>query len=292
MATRLPLRLTVFPNAENADFRSTESNSSRSLPSNNVMKLLSIATFVIAAVSSAFARDLTVSTSGNGAVLRSGVEDANISKANLILEADGSFTIGLVGNTDYRFKGTWQQADRDKMNLRVMSAFGKDVAGTGVLDLDNRQTGPVVGRISLSGDGRSGAFKARFQGDREAFIQIPGYTRPSILPPPVLVNVTRPGSGHVRISGRPAYRLTHTYLNLNPDGTAHVNVYGDMTAGYVGTWQPAGANTYQLNVRGGFAGERITGAVTLGPGGRSFSRLELSGTSQRIYYSVAFETAR
>ncbi len=268
-------------------------NGSRSVRvEKHAMKLLSIATFVLAAFSPLFARDLTVSTNGTGLVERPGADDSGISKANLILEANGSFSIGLVGSSDYRFKGTWRQAGRDSMQLNVTSAFGKDASGTGALDLDERRSGPVVGRMSINGESRAGAFKARFQSDREAFIQLPGITRPSLPPPPVLVNITRPGSGNVRISGRPAYRLSHAYVNLNPNGTAYLNVYGEMAAGYVGTWQPAGANTYKLDVRGGFAGERISGAVTIGPGGRSFSRIELSGTSQRIYYSVAFESAR
>lgn len=253
------------------------------------MKFLPIAAFIIAAVCPAFARDLTVSTNGVGAVERSGVDDNNVSKANLILEANGSFTIGLVGNVDYRFKGTWQSVSRDSMRLNVTSAFGKDAAGTGTLDLDDRRSGPVVGRISLAGNGRAGSFKGRFQGEREAFIQVPGYTRPPQAPPPLLVNSLRGGSGNLRISGQAPYRLSHAYVNLNADGSALVNIYGGATAGYVGTWQPAGPNTYQLSVRGGFAGERITGAVTLSPGGRTYTRLELSGTSQRIYYSVAFE---
>ena len=270
----------------------TQTRTMTNLCANNAMKLLSIATFVFAAFSPLFARDLTVSTNGTGSVERAGVDDRGVSKANLILEANGSFTIGLIGNSDYRFKGIWQQAGRDSMQLKVTSAFGKDASGTGTLDLDDRRTGPVVGRLSMIGDSRAGSFKARFQGDREAFIQVPGITRPSLPPPPVLVQSLRGGSGNVRISGQPAYRLTHAYVNLNPDGSALVNVYGMATAGYVGTWVPAGANTYQLNVRGGFAGERVTGAVTIGSGGRSFSRLELSGTSNRVYYSIAFEPTR
>lgn len=256
------------------------------------MKLITIATFVLAAISPLFARDLTVSTNGTGFVERSGANDPAITKSNLILEDNGSFTIGLVGGSDYRFKGTWRQAGKDAMQLNVTSAFGKDAVGSGTLDLDDRRSGPVVGRVSLSGEGRSGSFKARFQADREAFIQLPGITRPSLPPPPVLVNITRPGSGNVRISGRPVYRLSHAYVNLNPDGSVYLNIYGEMAAGYIGTWQPAGANTYKLDVRGGFAGERISGAVTIGAGGRSFSRIELSGTSQRIYYSIAFDAAR
>lgn len=225
-------------------------------------------------------------------VERSGAEDRAIKTANLILEANGTFSFGLVGSSDYRFKGTWRQAGRDEMQLRVNNAFGKDADGSGILNLDNRRSGPVVGRFSVSGAGRAGTFKARFQGDRDTFIQVPGFTRPTVPPPPVLVNVVRPGSGLMRISGQPSYRLSHAYVNLNPDGSVLLNIYGQANAGWVGTWQPAGPNTYQLNVRGGFAGERITGAVTIGAGGRSFSRLELSGTSQRVYYSVAFEAAR
>lgn len=267
-------------------------NASINLPSNTAMKLLSIATFVLAAVSSVFARDLTVSTNGSGSVERAGADDNTVSKANLILEANGSFNMGLVGTADYRFKGTWQTVDRDRMQLRVTSAFGKDVEGTGTLDLDDRRTGPVVGRFSVAGTGRAGSFKARFQGDREAFVQIPGVTRPSLPPPPLLVQSLRSGSGNLKISGQPVYRLTHAYVNLNPDGSALVNIYGGASAGYVGTWQPAGPNTYQLAVRGGFTGERVTGAVTIGAGGRSYSRLELSGTSQRTYYSIGFEPTR
>jgi hypothetical protein len=267
-------------------------NALPNVPSKQAMKLLSIATFVLATVASTFARDLTVSSNGEGYVERPGAQDNGISKANLILEGNGTFSVGLVGGGDYRFKGTWQQAGRDVMQLRVTSAFGKDASGSGTLDLDNRRTGPVLGKFSVSGTGRVGPFKARFTSDREAFVQVPGFTRPSLPPPPVLVNITRPGSGNLRISGRPTYRLTHAYVNLNPDGSAWINIYGDATAGYVGSWQPVGANTYKLNVRGGFANERISGAVTIGAGGRSFSRLELSGTTQGVYYSVGFDSSK
>lgn len=256
------------------------------------MKLLSIAAFALVATVSTFARDLTVSTNGTGAVERSGVEDNNVAKANLILEANGDFTIGLVGNVDYRFKGTAQSVDRDTMRLNVTSAFGKDAAGTGTLILDDRRTGPVVGKVSLAGNGRAGSFKARFQGEREAFIQVPGVTRPQQAPPLILVDSLRGGSGNMRISGQAPYKLSHVYVSLKADGSALVNIYGEATAGYVGTWLPAGPNTYQLSVRGGFAGERISGAVTIAPGGRTYSRVELSGTSLRVYYSFAFEPNR
>lgn len=258
-----------------------------------IKNFLSIATLILAATSSIFARDLTVSTKGEGTVERSGATDNAIQTANLILERNGTFTMGLVGNVDYRFKGTWLQgADRDKMQLRITSAMGRDADGTGTLDLDDRRTGPVVGRFSIAGDGRIGLFKAHFRGDREPIVQIRGVTRPPLPPPPVLVQSLRNGTGSVRVSGQPVYRLTHAYVHLNADGSALVNVYGGATAGYIGTWQPAGANTYQLSVRGGFADERVSGAVTLSPGGRTYTRLELSGASKRVYYSLAFEPTR
>ena len=257
------------------------------------MKILALATFALATLSSVFARDLTVSTNGNGAVERAGTGDNTVNKANLVIERNGTFTMGLVGSMDYRFKGTWQQgADRDKMTLRISSAMGKDADGTGTLDLDDRRTGPVVGRFSVVGKGAVGPFKARFTGDREPVVHIRGISRPAIPPPPVLVQSLRSGSGSLRISGQPAYRLSHAYVNLNADGSALVNIYGSATAGYIGTWEPAGPNTFQLSVRGGFADERIKGAVTLLPGGRSYSRLELSGTSQRVYYSIEFDPSR
>ena len=257
------------------------------------MKLLAIATLVLATLSSVFARDLTVSTNGDGAVERSGVADNSVNRANLILEQNGTFTMGLVGSIDYRFKGTWQQgADRDKMFLRIDSMMGKDAEGTGTLDLDDRRTGPVVGRFSVAGKRGGAPFKARFTGEREPVVHIRGISRPPIPPPPVLVQSLRSGSGVLRISGQPAYRLSHAYVNLNADGSALVNIYGGATAGYIGTWEPAGPNTFQLSVRGGFADERIKGAVTILPGGRSYSRLELSGTSQRVYYSIEFDPSR
>ena len=257
------------------------------------MKFLPIVTLLVAAASSAFARDLTVSTKGDGTVERGGARDESVRSANLILENNGTFTMGLVGGLDYRFKGTWRQgADRDKMQLHITSVMGKDAEGSGTLDLDDRHTGPVVGRFTVLGKERMGPFKAQFQGDREPFIQVPGYTRPPVPPPPVLVQSMRAGSGALRISGEQPYRLSHAYVNLNVDGSAIVNIYGGATAGYVGTWQPAGPNTFQLSVRGGFAGERVTGAVTLSPGGRTYTRLELSGTSQRVYYSFSFEPSR
>ena len=74
--------------------------------------------------------ELATSTEGSGTVTIGSSGD-RVSKANIILKRNGTFSIGFVGGSDTRFSGTWQETGRDTVALRLTSADGREARGSG-----------------------------------------------------------------------------------------------------------------------------------------------------------------
>jgi hypothetical protein len=227
---------------------------------------------------------MAISSDGSG-VVEIGSFDDRVSKANLLLKPDGRFTLGLVGQNDTHFTGTWRKSDGDIAYFRLTSADGRDARGSGEVDFRGYRGAYLIGRITLSGENDKGrSINVRFSG------AVP-VVKPAPVPPPrVILDSERSGFGQLQVGGRDRYRITRAHVQLFADGRAHVHTEGSAPLRYEGTWVSGGDGIATLNVRGGLDGERLRGIVRHRYG--RLSHLELSGTRNSRYYAVEFEPSR
>ena len=227
--------------------------------------------------------ELATSTEGSGTV-SIGNNGDRVSKANIILKRNGTFSIGFVGGSDTRFSGTWEPTGRDTVALNLTSADGRDARGSGSIDFRSGRGDYEVERFNLSGENERGrSISARFSGPR----YIPA---PPPAPPRVALDSERSGFGRLQVGGRDHYRINSVHIQLLANGRAHVHTEGTAALRYEGTWSPAGETTSNLDVRGGLDGERLVGIVRH-RGGR-FWQLNLSGTRAGRYHTLEFEPGR
>jgi hypothetical protein len=228
--------------------------------------------------------ELAASTEGTGSV-QIGSSADRVSKANVILKRNGTFSIGLVGENDTRFGGTWIPSGRESVALKLTDADGRDARGSGELNLRVRRGDYEVDNLGLSGENEKGrSINARFSAPR--YVPVP--------PPPPVARVVldgeRDGLGKLQVGGRENYRINHARVQLFTNGRAVVVAEGAARLRYEGTWASAGETTSNLDVRGGLDGERLQGIVR--HRGDRFWRIELTGTRAGRYHSLEFEPVR
>jgi hypothetical protein len=227
-------------------------------------------------------KELATTAEGRGNVERGG-RRIDSDRVNLKLKDDGDFSLSFVGDDTTRFKGSWKAIDNDSVFLNVKKTEDKDSDAQGQVDLQFRNGSYTIRSVKIAGSQRGVPVTARWSAERAPVIQ-----PPIIVQPPIpLVQSTRAGRGRFEMEGTRPYRLTHAYAQLFDTGRVFVNVYGDVNLGYVGTWRSAGPDTVRLDVRGGFANERISGVLNVN--GRTFSNITLSGTTDGTYYKVEFD---
>lgn len=228
--------------------------------------------------------ELATSTNGSGTV-QIGNSGDRVSKANIILKRDGTFSIGFVGGSDTRFSGTWQPTGRDTAALRLTGADGRSARGSGAIDFRGGRGNYEVERFSLSGENERGrSISVRFSGPR--YVPAP----PPPPPPRVVLDSERNGIGRLQVGGQKSYRISRVHIQLLPSGRAHVHVEGTAALRYEGTWSRAGETTANLEVRGGLDNERLVGIVRFR--GDRFWQLNLSGTRAGRYHTLEFEAGR
>jgi hypothetical protein len=256
-------------------------------PSNFYMKSL-LPLFILGLLSSATVKaapvELAASTEGSGSV-QIGSSGDRVSKANVVLKRNGTFSIGLVGGNDTRFSGTWIPSGRESVALKLSEADGRDARGSGELNLRARRGDYEIDNLALSGENEKGrSINARFNAPR----YVPAPPPPPV--PRVVLDSERDGLGKLQVGGRDNYRVAHLRVQLFTNGRAHVRAEGAAVLRYEGTWTPAGETTANLDVRGGLDGERMQGIVRHRAG--RFWRIELTGTRAGRYHSLEFEPVR
>jgi hypothetical protein len=244
----------------------------------------SVLAILAAAPLHAIPDQMAISTDGSG-VVEIGSFDDRVSKANLVLKPDGRFTLGLVGQNDTHFTGTWRKSDRDIVSFRLTSADGRDARGGGEVEFRGYRDIYEIGRVTLSGENDKGRpLNARFSGAVPVVKPIP------VVPPRLVLDSERSGFGRLQVGGRDQYRIARAHVQLLADGSAHVHTEGSAPLRYEGTWVSGGDGIATLNVRGGLDGERLRGIARYRYG--RLSHLELSGTRNSRYYAVEFEPSR
>lgn len=225
---------------------------------------------------------------GDGTLNYQGRHD--IRQASLRLERNGNFSIEVFGNRRQNIEGTWRADNRGRITLTINEAFTRrNARGTGTVTLtpDRRR----FTEMRLNGTIGRERFDFNFDvdrrnddrwGDRPGDRDFPGF------------DTTESGSGTIIIAGQGGVNVTSVRANLRSNGDITIDTRGPQNYSVSGTWRMTSSGIIEFSIDNGFGrdGARGVGRITMGQGNRSFSRLDMSGSTNGRNFSLGFVVTR
>ena len=223
--------------------------------------------------------DLRQTERGRGTLNYQGRMD--VRDLSVRLERNGRFAMELIGNRRLSLSGTWTLDNRGQAVLTIDDAFDRSQARGN-------------GRVTLSSDQRtftSANFNGSIGRDRFSFDfnvdrwnnggndrDFPGF------------DATQYGSRTMMLGGEGGVNVTSVRANLHSNGDITIDTRGPRNFSVSGTWRMTQTGVIEFSIHNGFGrdGARGTGRITLERGNRTFSRIDMSGTTSGRNFSLGF----
>ncbi len=211
---------------------------------------------------------------GRGTLSRPLQQDERLTRASVVLRNNRDAVIRFTGARDYEVQGKWSQRNDDRIRVEVERINEVDASGGGYVYLTR---GNRVDRVALEGLWRGLRYAFNFDAEGGSGGVDGDVTEEA-------AEVTRQGSGRIRVGDREPVNLSKVHVELNRNGSAVVRFHAaNDTFTYRGRWSGKTRERVTVDVQE-FEDDPADGTLRL-----TFiqaARLRLSGGLERVEGSV------